>query len=434
MLSPPFKRHLSPLTASPEHEHECCEGHEPLDAGTSPVNARTKLAQLDRHLHCSVIGTCMSTAELRRLMARFISVQGASDLDIHHHAVALAGKDGDAAKTLHKALDHRHASTLKTFAAARDAAALSAAWDEASRQGEIPGAYWAVLTHRQVTPELRQRVFGEVHMLSHLVGAANRADIRRLVALERDNAELHERLERELQRRQELIDERDEFGTRLQQQALEFERQLASQRVAAQASASDAPDQAVIAVHTERRERAEHVAAIALEEAARLQGELDHLRQHTQALSQELSAAEGELRQLSAQDDQDRHEGVKLLAGLLKQQRILYVGGRPSSTPAIRDLVMRHGGEFLHHDGGLEVRKGLLAAAVPKSDLVVFPVDCIDHDSALNLKRLSERHGIPFVALRKASVASFAAGLMAAATGPDVAADGDRPGICLRHG
>ncbi len=166
-----------------------------------------------------------------------------------------------------------------------------------------------------------------------------------------------------------------------------------------------------------------------------MQRELDHLRRHTHALSQELSAAEGELRQLSAQDGQDRHEGVKLLAGLLKRQRILYVGGRPSSTPAIRDLVVRHGGEFLYHDGGLEVRKGLLAAAVPKSDMVVFPVDCIDHDSALNLKRLSERHGIAFVALRNASVASFAAGLIASAIAPGAEGpDSGHPGICLRHG
>ena len=42
-----------------------------------------------------------------------------------------------------------------------------------------------------------REAFGEVHMLSHLVGAANRADIRRLCQLEADKAELEAKLERQ---------------------------------------------------------------------------------------------------------------------------------------------------------------------------------------------------------------------------------------------
>ena len=46
-------------------------------------------------------------------------------------------------------------------------------------------------------------------MLSHLVGAANRADIRRLKALETENAELREKLGRQQTRLQEDITSRD---------------------------------------------------------------------------------------------------------------------------------------------------------------------------------------------------------------------------------
>lgn len=429
MFKPPFKRSVSPLSAA----SGCCDSPATSDAVESSAQGRTKLTQLDPHLHCSVIGTCLSTAELRKLMARFTNVQGASDLELHHEAVGLASQGGDAAKALHKALDQRHANTLRSFAAVHDEAALSAAWDEASRQGEIPGAYWAVLTHRQITPALRKRAFGEVHMLSHLVGSANRADIRRLVALERDNAELNDRLEREQQRRQDLVIERNGLGAKLQRQGLDRERQCADLR-AARGTAPAAADHAVVALHTERRERAEQSAAGAWAEVERLRRELEHLRQHALQLSQELSAAEHELRQISAEAGEDRQAGVQLLAGQLHQRRILYVGGRPSSTPAIRDLVLRHGGEFLHHDGGLEVRKGLLASAVAKADLVVFPVDCIDHDSALQLKRLAERHGIAFVALRNASVAGFAAALTAHAAPPLHEAEASPSRFCLKHG
>ncbi len=118
---------------------------------------------------------------------------------------------------------------------------------------------------------------------------------------------------------------------------------------------------------------------------------------------------------------------------LLQSRRVLYVGGRPSSTPAIRDYVQRHGGEFLHHDGGLETRKGLLAALLPRADLVVFPVDCVDHDSVSNLKRLSERHQVPFIALRSASLASFAATLRRELTPVDDSS-AVPPRFCLKHG
>ena len=69
-------------------------------------------------------------------------------------------------------------------------------------------------------------------------------------------------------------------------------------------------------------------------------------------------------------------------------------------------------------------------AARKKAELVVFPVDCIDHDSASNLKRLCTKQGVPFVPLRCASVASFAAALAG------VSRDADDPGspTCLRHG
>ena len=408
MLKPPFKLasvvsgHVDGAIAYAPSA-PCCD--------ETPAAARGRLGELDPHLHCSVIGTCMSTAELRKLMARFLFVRDSSDLEVHHEAVRLAGQGGPVAKALHKALDQRHEATVQRFARATDSTALAALWDEALRQGEIPAAYWAVLTHRHITPELRQKAFGDVHMLSHLVGSANRADIRRLVALERENAEVRDRAERQQRRAQDLLDERDRTIAALRDALADAEHTAAREtaRVAEPATDSDelASALALVAVQTERRERAEQSAGVANGEAARLRDELAHLGTHVQALHRELAAAEVQLREIGSAGAE------RSLARRLSGKRVLYVGGRPSSTPAIRDLVLRHGGEFQHHDGGFEDRKGLLASGVAWAELVVFPVDCIDHDSAGNLKRLCARHGVPFMPLRGASVASFAAAIAA---------------------
>lgn len=442
MQTPPFKlspQGLSGLSGQRDGGMSpvCCDHDQPMavagqDLTAAPpatVAPRVRLHQLDPHLHCSVIGNCLGTAELRRLMAKHVEVKGVSDLDVHHMAVSMAAQGGEVSKALHKALDQRHAGPVRTFAAAKDEAALEAAWHQAWQQGEIPGAYWALLSHRAVTPTLRQLAFGEVHMLSHLMGSANRHELKRFVTMEKENAGLEERVEREQQRRHEVLAERDRLAEQLREQALDFERRLAQAQAGAREEREPAEQWAAqVAMQTERRERAERVAEDAVRQMERLREQLALVQQHGRAQGEELAAAEAELQRLSIGASDVEVDGAGLLAG----RRILYVGGRPSSTPAIRDFVEGREGEFLHHDGGLESRKGLLASLLPRVDLVVFPVDCIDHDSAINLKRLSERHQVPFLALRSASLASFAAAIRRDLV---PATDGAGAGrFCLRHG
>lgn len=437
MSPPPFRFATSALAAAagtlgmpPGLSHECCEHGEHVVDEEAPTGGRVRLLDLNSHLHCSVIGTCLSTPELRKLMARFIDVHGLSDLEVHHEAVRLAGLAGPTTKALHKALDKRHDVALLRFRRAQGETVLLQLWEESLRQGDVPGAYWAVLTHRDVTQDLRQRVFGDVHMLSHLVGAANRADIRRLVTLEAENAELHDKLERQQLRSQQLLEERDALAARVQRLEMEHAtrevREASTEPPAVDVEAlTDA-----VAVQTARRERAESDAAAAHTESERIAGEHARLRQYAEALSRELAAAEVQLREQSDATSQ----APRALAANLKDRRILYVGGRPSSTPAIRDLVLRHGGDFQKHDGGLEDRKGLLESAVAWAELVIFPVDCIDHDSAGRLKRLCMKQGTPFVPLRSASVASFAAAVAELDNTASVGSDRRASPICLRHG
>lgn len=437
MDQPPFRPALLPSAVTWVGDSSLPLAHGFDDSGLADIPAepaapgRLRLGEMDSHLHCSVIGTCLSTAELRKLMARFIHVGDLSDLDVHHEAVRLASQNHDVSRALHKALDRRHDASVTRFGRARDAAALGELWQQALDSGEVPGAYWAVLTHRRTTADLRQRVFGDVHMLSHLVGAANRADIRRLVALERENAELRERTDRQQERLTELGEARE--GERLARQAAEgrsaqLEAQLRA--AAAQPDASHGEVQAeTIALQTRRREEAENRSRALAADVDRLEGELARLREQAAAMARELAASEAELRSRSAGGD----DSGATLTEALRDRRVLYVGGRPSSSAAIRDLVLRHGGEFQRHDGGIEDRKASLAPALAWASLVVFPVDCVDHDSALALKRSCLRQSVPFLALRSASVASFAAGIA------DWARPQPEPGCgcglpCRRHG
>lgn len=408
--TPPFQ----PSALSAAYADRCCAPPQPLPPAAARRPQRERLAALDPHFHCSVIGTCLPTAELRRLVPRHkdIDRDRASDLELHHAAVQLAGEDGAGAKALHKLLDERHAAAIRRQAGCDSAEALAELWREALRSGEIPGAYWALMTHPLATRALRNQAFGEVHMLSHLVGAANRADIRRLVALEQENAELREQVERQQNRLREVHVERHETVGHLSRQLVELTARL--QREPAGGGAAAATELTLlrhrlhereqqVALQTSRREQAEQTAAATAQKAERLGAELEGAVALLESLHGELHSLE---RQLAAQAG-DELRPMAAWSG----RRVLYVGGRPSSNATLRELCRRAGIELVLHDGGIEDRKGLLAAAVPGSDVVLFPVDCVDHDSMSRLKRLCAQHGVPYKPLRTAGVASVVAAL-----------------------
>lgn len=90
--------------------------------GEAPTRQRRKLWELAAHLYCSIVGTCLSTSELRKVVAKFKGheLKGFSDLAIHEEAVKAAAHHDVAGRLLHKALGRRHEATIKRFQKAQD--------------------------------------------------------------------------------------------------------------------------------------------------------------------------------------------------------------------------------------------------------------------------------------------------------------------------
>jgi Uncharacterized protein conserved in bacteria (DUF2325) len=379
-------------------------GTELLASSPAPSKRRTQIWELNGTLHCSIIGTCLSTADLRRLVVR-LRVVGAvtvNDHDLHQLGVTLACRPNGGAKALQKALDRRHQTAINKFAKAKTAEALRVLWDDALQRGEIPGAYWAVLTHPASTDSMVKQVFGDVHMLSHLVGAANRADIRRLCELEQKLVALTNKIERQQRQLRDGFTNRDDTIRRLNHALA----QGISERSEGP-SRSDGDDHITLedtiadlhkrlAAETARRERIEHrLAAVTgmLSEAERV-GRVRE-RQYDR-LQQELSTAEarmGFLLQTQTEDSLDSLEDT-----------VLYVGGRAHQIPQCRALVERSGGTFLYHDAGVEDNVSLLPGLVSRADIVLFPVDCVSHDAVAVIKRSCYQLGRRYMPLRTSSL------------------------------
>jgi Uncharacterized protein conserved in bacteria (DUF2325) len=384
----------------------------PPEAPPRPV-IRTRIWEFGVNLHCSIIGTCLSTAELRHIVAKVeTGAAAASDHDLHMRGVMMAGRCDAGARLLQKALDRRHRAAIARFAKAKDAAAVVSLWDEAVKQGDIPGAYWATLTHPSTTEDVVKRAFGDVHMLSHLVGAANRADIRRLRQLEAENAVLVAKLERQQRQLHEGFAARDQTIRRLNDMLARRAAERA-ETPAASPDDADTTDRLIrdldrrLAREVARRERGEQRVEKLL--AAARAHETD--RERHLAATLELDVAERHLAALA------RPQGADSAADLAGMT-LLYVGGRANQVPAFRALIERAGGSFLHHDGGIEQGTGLLPGLVARADRVVFPVDCISHLAVGNIKRLCRQAGKPYAPLRTASLACLLAAMVQMAAQP----------------
>jgi hypothetical protein len=387
---------------------------------TPRIPRRTRIWELSNHLHCSIVGTCLSTGELRQILAKAEMVDGTSDHDLHGQGVLLAGLRDGRAKLLHKALDRRHRVALSRFDQAGSADEVRTLWRQAVKQGEIPGAYWAAITHPATDGALIREIFGEVHMLSHLVGAANRADIRRLSELEAENAALHSKLARQQDHLRDGITSRD---AKIRELSTLLARRIAGETDADRSDGSDQAALAKLIAGLEQRLRAETNRRAALEERlARTAEMLDRERKQRSALERREGLLREELEAIEAgfggQGDDATPDSAPSLAPSLAGLSVLYVGGRTGKLGHLRALCERLGADFLHHDGGVDDRSGLLGGLVNRADVVMFPVDCVSHEAVINVKRLCRQMSKPFVALRSTGLASFAAALSRTASAP----------------
>ena len=372
-------------------------------APTEPSLGRRRIWDLASGWHCAVIGTCLTLSDLRAL-ARKLKVQTvpgfSPDYQLHGFFVKEAENNGKPSKMLNKLLERRHAISIRRARTMKTADELVGFWQEAIETGDIPGPYWAILSHPLAPSELCERMFADVHMLSHLVGASNRADIRRLQDLEEHVDLLNAQLQRQRQHHQRKLNEKDTVIAELHDKlrtAQELPRPARDVPITDNLGAMIAElrnENARLSAMSVNTQTSHACAASKIEEL--------------ESLVQSLRAENATLEHTLAGDAHSKEDDCPFDLG---GRCLLYVGGHQHTVHRLRALVEDWNGRFLHHDGGVERSINELASAVTKADAVVFPTDCVSHSAANKVKRLCHQNMKPFVPLRTSGIASFVAGL-----------------------
>jgi Uncharacterized protein conserved in bacteria (DUF2325) len=274
-------------------------------------------------------------------------------------------------------------------------------------------------------------------MVSHLVGASNHADVRRLRGLETERDDLSETLSRAKRR---LCERETDLQRPAEHHATEV-RHLTHQLRAAHAAQQQLSiaERRVIELEngdTHRMLRArintiapqESIARTDADQATRRLAdrdlEIQDLRRITEQLSNARSAAVEECDGLEAVLRSGPANGTGDTPPVLDLtgRRVVYVGGRAGLIPHLRALVERSNGTFIHHDGGMQENDARLGDVLSQGDAILCPVDCVSHGACTMAKRVCKQRATPFVPLRSSGLSAFVCGLRQIAAGPDVTA------------
>lgn len=374
----------------------------PLLAEAPPMRtpARQKIWEIQGGLQCSIVGTCLSQEDLAAVGRKsgIRPREEARAYEVHSYFVQQVGKDCKIARTVQKLLDQRHAGILRRVAAARSEGELKALWESEFDAGRVPGAYWAFMTSTHVPGALATRIFGDVHMLSHVLGRVTHENAIRASELQSRLDDLEAKLLRQAERHRQVVIERDAARIQLAD-AARAHLSRAPQVIGRGEPASYAADPGRRTVQpAARRERA---LAVARERARAAERMVADLTEQLKRLRWQ--------RQMRASNN-TVCPGAEICDETVRTsiaRRILYIGGRSGAVENLRRVAARMGAELVHHDGGEEHALVRIDGMVEGCDAVVCPIDCVSHSACLRAKALCRKFAKPFLPLRSAGATSF---------------------------
>lgn len=372
-----------------------------LQSTASPERAAALAGSSKRRIHlhelgswcCSILGTCLTHEDLIAL-ARKWNIKMVADVsmfDVHGFFVTEAGKQGDLSRALQKLLDGRYKGFVRRIGKIKDHDGLVDFWNTSVNDGFVAGAYWAIVSHAHVPPELQNRAFGEVHMMSHLLGGSARKIAGAAAELQEHVSTIERRQERLTAHMRHSIEQRDTKILKLQSQMDEMRQQLLQEQERGSGTETRVTDRAAKLLL--KRERA---LISSRAKTRQLEAELE-------AVKHENASLKKSRRRPGRQAPQMEYIPTQGLCG----KAVLYLGGRADNMARIKQAAEALNVTFLHHDGGMEQSAQLIGDLVERCDAVVCPINCINHQACIKAKRICKRLKKPFMPIMTTGQSSF---------------------------
>lgn len=385
------------------------------------IPRRLMLWEIEGTLQCSIIGTCLGDLDLLAAIRKHgtkIDAR-AQSYDVHTYCVHAAHQDCALARALNKLLERKFAGAIRLMGRAKTPHEMQLVWERLRDSGRIGAGYWAVLSHTHIPASFKTRVFGEVHMLSHLNGHGANQLAMRLALAEGKCSDLEARLRRSERAKSEAIAERDAARAT---SSLQSSKPVRSVITPAELATHDR------SVMRLREKLAKCERALIVARARARQAEAAVARPAPQP-SAARKVASGPVAARPANHERRERHSIEDL----RRCRILYIGGRTSVVPHLRTAAASRVAEFFHHDGGIDDNPHRIEELIEGCDAVICPIDCVSHGACRMAKTICHRLNRRFLPIPTASRSGFERALdQLASEGlplPAIAASADRSGI-----
>lgn len=383
----------------------------------SQHSSRTKIWQLEDAFHCSIVGTCLTLNELDKLANKLkLSFETKlSDYDLHHVFVHLVGSASFASRRIQKFLDEKYQSNIKALNTKERENNLYEYWLRSKENGEVTGAFWALVTHPFATKKLKDILYADIHMLSHLSGATIRIDMQELSRLRKDNQQLKKDIEINKKQTYQRINEKNSLINTLKKKLQGLEK-IESENKQLKQALNHQKDTSYY--NNNQIKKLENKLSIETEKRFFLEKRLSDTTKEMGILETKLTKSLIECQTLEATLNQQLKETCPFennnmdLCG----RCVLYVGGHNNLCNHFKVLVEKNNGEFIHHDGGREEGPSKLNSTLQRADIIFCPVDCISHKAINQIKRYCEKNTKSLTFLPKASLSAFTIALNQFAT------------------
>lgn len=403
-----------------------------------------KIWAIEKCYKCSLIGTCLTRIELRKLAKEkvFAVEPGYNDYQLHVAFIQFSDQSDAKGHALHKYLSKKFHSRAKHYLQAESDQAIKELWDKDVAEGLLDTAWWAVLTHPSASVEFVGRLYGTIHMLSHdslnnlhkercqidrlrskasmleeILGSERQYYRQEKRRLKKEMSELHQTIVGQAGLERENRTLREETATlknHILQLTVDKDLEPYQQEISDLRQTNNTLCGRIDELTGELASMKEQVTCT-INQFAEMERLCSRLEQHEAEQAREIATLENLLmlhiaKEASCAQCADQNT-EKCPGENLCGKTVLYVGGLNNMIPHYRQLVEQCGGRFLHHDGGKEASRSLLPKMLTNADAVLCPVDCVSHDACNCVKKMCKRYQKPFVMMRSAGLSSLAKGL-----------------------
>jgi hypothetical protein len=364
------------------------------------VSKKLAIWNVPSHQLCTLIGYCIDAPYIRKLRKRFptitADIQGETDYELHAFCVNACLDKNLLSTHLNKYLNRSYQTIVSALRQHKTDEAVEAFWrsTDLNDDRQIAGFCWALLTSQYASPMIKQKLYGEIHMLSHISGQALRIEQKKLTI---ENCRLlQEQLKqaRALLRQQARYENQQEITKSLENQIIDLKQKL----LVKNGKTSDLSDSQAneLFKNYEKTIWSQHSQMVKLQVKLKLQEQ-----QYDELKASQLNNTKLEMNTTNSDTK------VIPFNSDLCGKSILYVGGFSRHKDRFKQLIESINGQFLYHDGGMQQSTQLLNMMVKKADAVFCPIDCISHGAVGRIKSLTKTECKDCIFLRSPSLTSF---------------------------